>query len=162
MKKTIFVLLVGNYLPRLCSLTIPSIERYAKRIGAQFRLISERRWPDWPVNYEKVQIFDFGVVPRGYGWSFPKKQVFSIGVGTTPASRVVVGGLVRTTTYFTLGTDLDLSAQAVTLSDRGNHEKIARKIFGFKSDHAPSSGREDRSHGHAESAYRRLIARQFS
>jgi hypothetical protein len=36
---------------------------------------------------------------------------FSIGVGTTPTSGVVVGGLVRSTTYFTLGTDLDLSAR---------------------------------------------------
>jgi hypothetical protein len=39
---------------------------------------------------------------------------FSIGVGTTPTSSVVVGGLVRTTTYFTLGTDLDLSARVAT------------------------------------------------
>jgi geranylgeranyl reductase family protein len=27
-------------------------------------------------------IFDFGIVPRGYGWSFPKANSFSIGVGT--------------------------------------------------------------------------------
>lgn len=39
---------------------------------------------------------------------------FSIGVGTTPTSSVVVGGLVRSTTYFTLGTDLDLSARVAT------------------------------------------------
>ena len=39
---------------------------------------------------------------------------FSIGVGTTPTSSVVVGGLLRTTTYFTLGTDLDLSARVAT------------------------------------------------
>lgn len=36
---------------------------------------------------------------------------FSIGVGTSPLGSVVVGGLVRTTTYFTLGTDLGLSAR---------------------------------------------------
>jgi hypothetical protein len=36
---------------------------------------------------------------------------FSMGVGSTPTSSIVVGGLVRTTTYFTLGTDLDLSAR---------------------------------------------------
>jgi hypothetical protein len=39
---------------------------------------------------------------------------FSIGVGSTPTSSVVVGGLVRTTTYFTLGTDLDLSARVAS------------------------------------------------
>jgi hypothetical protein len=39
---------------------------------------------------------------------------FSIGVGSTPTSGVVVGGLLRTTTYFSLGTDLDLSARIAT------------------------------------------------
>lgn len=39
---------------------------------------------------------------------------FSIGVGTTPVSSLVVGGLVRSTTYFTLGTDLGLSARVAT------------------------------------------------
>lgn len=36
---------------------------------------------------------------------------FSIGVGSSPLGSVVAGGLLRTTTYFTLGTDLDLSAR---------------------------------------------------
>ena len=39
---------------------------------------------------------------------------FSIGVGSTPVKSVVVGGLVRTTTFFTLGTDLDLSMRVAT------------------------------------------------
>ncbi|MBX3190284.1 MAG: hypothetical protein KF819_25015 [Labilithrix sp.] len=33
---------------------------------------------------------------------------FSVGVGSTPISNVVVGGLFRSTTHFTLGTDLGL------------------------------------------------------
>ncbi|MBL4889888.1 MAG: geranylgeranyl reductase family protein, partial [Candidatus Lindowbacteria bacterium] len=28
-------------------------------------------------------IFDFGIIPHGYGWSFPKGKLFSVGVGTT-------------------------------------------------------------------------------
>jgi hypothetical protein len=39
---------------------------------------------------------------------------FSIGVGTTPLSSVVVGGLVRSTTFFTLGTDVDLSLRVAS------------------------------------------------
>lgn len=38
----------------------------------------------------------------------------SIGVGTTPTKSLVVGGLLRSTTYFTLGTDLGLSARVAT------------------------------------------------
>ncbi|RMH57012.1 MAG: geranylgeranyl reductase family protein [Candidatus Hydrogenedentota bacterium] len=33
--------------------------------------------------FKRRAIFDFGIVPRGYGWSFPKGDRFSIGVGTT-------------------------------------------------------------------------------
>ena len=39
---------------------------------------------------------------------------FSVGVGTSPLNDFVVGGLVRSTTYFTLGTDLGLSARFAT------------------------------------------------
>ena len=39
---------------------------------------------------------------------------FSIGVGSQPTSSVVVGGLLRTTTYFSLGTDLDLSLRVAS------------------------------------------------
>lgn len=39
---------------------------------------------------------------------------FALGVGTSPLAPVVVGGLVRSTTYFTLGTDLGLSARVAT------------------------------------------------
>ncbi len=36
---------------------------------------------------------------------------FALGVGTDPTKAVVVGGLLRSTTYFSLGTDLGLSAR---------------------------------------------------
>jgi len=39
---------------------------------------------------------------------------FSIGVGTSPVGSVVAGGTVRTTTYFTLGTDLSVSARVAS------------------------------------------------
>lgn len=39
---------------------------------------------------------------------------FAIGVGSTPVNSIVVGGLVRSTTFLTLGTDFDLSARVAT------------------------------------------------
>ena len=38
----------------------------------------------------------------------------SLGVGTSPKAKLVVGGLVRTVTYFSLGTDLGLAARFAT------------------------------------------------
>ncbi|MEZ4260064.1 MAG: hypothetical protein R3B36_13405 [Polyangiaceae bacterium] len=39
---------------------------------------------------------------------------FSLGVGTSPLARFVGGGLIRSTTYFGLGTDLSLALRAAT------------------------------------------------
>jgi hypothetical protein len=41
-------------------LTFPLLNRYAEKIGAEFRVISERKFPDWPITFEKFQIFNLG------------------------------------------------------------------------------------------------------
>jgi hypothetical protein len=33
---------------------------YAKRIGADFNIISERKYPEWPITYEKMQMYECG------------------------------------------------------------------------------------------------------
>lgn len=39
---------------------------------------------------------------------------FTVGVGSNPLSSVVVGGVLRSTTYFSLGTDLSLAVRAAS------------------------------------------------
>lgn len=51
----------------MCAVTLPTIQRYAKRIGADFNLITERKFPDYPINYERLQISELG---KGYDWNF--------------------------------------------------------------------------------------------
>ena len=60
MKKNLWTLNIGNYAPEITRLTYPMLEMYAKKIGAQFRIIETRKFPDWPVVYEKLQIFERG------------------------------------------------------------------------------------------------------
>ena len=48
---------MDNYFPELCELTIPTIDRWAKKIGARLNFITKRRWPDWPVLTEKLQVW---------------------------------------------------------------------------------------------------------
>jgi hypothetical protein len=59
-KKTIYTLNIGDYAPEVCALTYPLMQAYAKKIGADFHVIRERKYPDWPVVYEKLQIFELG------------------------------------------------------------------------------------------------------
>lgn len=60
MKKTIYTLCVNDYAPAIRTLTMPLIERYANKIHADLHVITERRWPDMPPVYEKLQIFYLG------------------------------------------------------------------------------------------------------
>lgn len=61
MKKELFTVAVDNYFPELCELTFPLLEKYAKRIGANFTIIKNRKYPDWPPTYEKMQIYELGM-----------------------------------------------------------------------------------------------------
>lgn len=56
-KKTIFTLNVNGYAKEITDLTFPLISHYAKKIGADFYVIKDRKFPDWPITYEKLQIY---------------------------------------------------------------------------------------------------------
>jgi hypothetical protein len=57
-KKAIFTLRVDDYAPEICELTFPLLHNYANKIGAEFVVIDQRRFPDWPPVYEKLQIYE--------------------------------------------------------------------------------------------------------
>lgn len=61
MKKTLFTLDINNaYDKRITDITYPFMKAYADKIGADFHIISERKFPDFPVTYEKCQIYQLG------------------------------------------------------------------------------------------------------
>ena len=57
-KKTLFTLNIGNYAPEITAITYPLLKYWANKIGADFHTITERKFPDWPVTYEKLQIYE--------------------------------------------------------------------------------------------------------
>lgn len=66
MKKTIFVVRIDDYLPEMCAITLPTIKDYAHRIGAEYIEITERKFPKYPIPYEKMQIYKLG---KGNDWN---------------------------------------------------------------------------------------------
>lgn len=66
--KTLYTLNVNGYAPEITALTYPLLRRYAAKCGAEFYVIGERRFPDWPVTYEKLAIYDLAR-ERGDDWS---------------------------------------------------------------------------------------------
>jgi len=59
-KKTIYTLAINNWEPNICDITFPLLKRYAAKIGADFVVIDKRKFPDWPITYEKFQIYELG------------------------------------------------------------------------------------------------------
>lgn len=57
-KKTIFTLAIDNWRPDVTELTFPLLKRYAAKIGADFYVINKRKSSDWPITYEKFQIYN--------------------------------------------------------------------------------------------------------
>jgi hypothetical protein len=64
--KCVHVLATEGYAPELCAITLPTIRAYAKRIGADFNLITSRKFPTFPINYERLQIYEAG---KDYDWN---------------------------------------------------------------------------------------------
>lgn len=69
MKKTVYLLNVdGDYAPEITAITYPSIERWAERIRADIFTIAKRKFFEWPVTYEKLQIHELAR-NRGDDWA---------------------------------------------------------------------------------------------
>jgi hypothetical protein len=56
MKKVVYTLQVDGYSPEITEITLPLLEAYAKKIGAEFVVINKRKFPLWPIPCEKFQI----------------------------------------------------------------------------------------------------------
>src|SRR5271170_1397401 len=68
MKKTIYTLCVNNYAPEIQALTFPLMRHYADKIGADLVIITERKYPDMPITFEKFQVAEYAAA-RGDEWS---------------------------------------------------------------------------------------------
>jgi hypothetical protein len=58
MRKALFLVNIDNYAPKIRELTYPLFRFYAKKIGAELVEIEERKFPEWPIVYEKLQIYE--------------------------------------------------------------------------------------------------------
>ena len=64
--KCVHVVITPDYQPELCAITLPLLKHYAERIHADFNEITTRKFPDYPVAYECMQIYEAG---KDYDWN---------------------------------------------------------------------------------------------
>lgn len=60
MDKVIFLVNINNYAPEITEMTYPLIRFWADKIGAEVFIITERKFPNFPAVYEKLQIHELG------------------------------------------------------------------------------------------------------
>ncbi len=60
MKKAVYTVNIGNYIPDISAITVPAFKAYAERIGADFIQITERKFSPFAFGYEKMQIYELG------------------------------------------------------------------------------------------------------
>lgn len=103
LKKCIHVLATPGYAPELCVITIPKLRAYASRIGADFNLIQERKFPDYPINYERMQVYEAG---KDYDWNINIDADMVVGsklpdiTETSPKGRVSIVMKYDLSTHF--------------------------------------------------------------
>tara|TARA_Y100000033_G_scaffold50633_1_gene61677 strand:+ start:1813 stop:2439 length:627 start_codon:yes stop_codon:yes gene_type:complete len=60
MKKILHLVNIGDFFPELFSLSFPTVQAYAERCGYEINLITERKFPEFHINYEKMQVWEDG------------------------------------------------------------------------------------------------------
>ena len=77
-KKCIYTLNINGYAPEITALTFPLMTHFAEKIRADFHVISERKFPDWPITYEKLQIFELAREHKNdWNWFFDADALIS-------------------------------------------------------------------------------------
>ena len=56
----VYTLNINDYFPEMMEITVPLMKKYADKIGANFIEINRRKFPDWHIHYEKLQIYELG------------------------------------------------------------------------------------------------------
>ena len=64
--KCVHVVCINNWNPKLTRYTLPLIRHWAKKIGADFNLITKPKFKGYPPNYERLQIYEAG---KKYFWN---------------------------------------------------------------------------------------------
>lgn len=65
-KKAIWIVNIGDFNQEITELCLPTIKNYAQKIDADLNIITERKFPDWHITYEKAQVYEGG---KNYYWN---------------------------------------------------------------------------------------------
>ncbi len=94
--KNLVVTLDINYPKEITDLTFPYMQEYAKNIKADFRVITERKFPDLPIPMEKFQIYK---MCQDYEWTIFLDADCLINPNTVNFSNIVENNVVIVSEY---------------------------------------------------------------
>lgn len=60
MRKILHIVNINDFFPELFEMCFPTIRAYARKNGYALNMITERKFPEFHVNYEKMQVWEDG------------------------------------------------------------------------------------------------------
>jgi hypothetical protein len=60
MKKIIHCVYINDYFPELWEMCLPTIKQYAHKTQSELNIITQRKFTNWHINYEKFQVYEDG------------------------------------------------------------------------------------------------------
>lgn len=60
MRKIIHCVYLNDYFPELWEMCLPTIKSYAHRTKSELNIITQRKFNNWHINYEKFQVYEDG------------------------------------------------------------------------------------------------------
>ena len=115
MIKKLYTMNIDNYLPELCKITMPTIEAYAHKIGAELIIITERQFPDWPITYEKIQLYNLA---KDNDWTIFVDADTVIGKDVPDFTELLK--YYHIGVYMTYDADITLPSEYFMIEDRRN------------------------------------------
>lgn len=115
--KNLLLTLDINYPKEITDLTFPYMQEYAKNINADFKIVTERKYPELPIPMEKFQLYN---VCNDYEWTIFLDADLLINPKTINLTKVVEKDIVIVSAYFDILNSEDPQFQTKNVLNKYN------------------------------------------
>ena len=115
--KNLLVTLDINYPKEITDLTFPYIKEYSKNINADFKIITERKYPELPIPMEKFQLYN---VCNNYEWTIFLDADVLVNPKTIDFTKVIEKNVVIVSEYLDIFNSKDPQFQTKNVMNKYN------------------------------------------
>lgn len=115
--KNLLVTLDINYPKEITDLTLPYMQEYAKNINADFKVITERKYPELPIPMEKFQLYE---ICEDYKWTIFLDADVLVNPKTMDLTKVIDSDVIIVSEYLNILNSKDPQFQTENVMNNYN------------------------------------------